>query len=357
MRLFRKSKTAQETPDLVQESPEDYYDHQPSAPAPPPPALQLNFELPLMTPSSLDFGGPIAPENKNKEDMQLLAQMQQQHAEKTFSMTNPNTNIGGATNIVPLVQIIGERQNAPSYNFEYPLQMSESSSTATPSNQGDHVKHQLLEQFGHKLPTSHQESKQSGVASSGVSLSAVKTTENIFSNFAYSQPPRTSSVQQSNEQIMNVGNARVDFQQLTGSHTSKEDGLSSSEDDNAKLNNSMAAMSIGDKKLATGADGGLKMSNRALYIQRMREASALGKVAAFKPQFFETGRDDDDESDDMPLGGLRQMRAEHGVGSGTLNGMSTISGGAQTLASQQQQQHQCKCHYNFLPYCWGFFRL
>ncbi|KAJ2795511.1 hypothetical protein H4R20_005853, partial [Coemansia guatemalensis] len=351
MGLFRKSKKSQETPDLAQESPDDDYIHQPSAPTPPPPALQLNLELPLMTPSSLDFGGSITAEAGNKEDTRPLAQLQQQQQranqmhdtldqQKSLSMNNPNTGTdGGAASIVPLVQIIGERQNASTnYNFEYPLQIAESSSTAIPQSQGDHVKHQLLEQFGHKLPASQQGSNQTGAAPNNAGSTTVGASSNTFSNLAYSEPPRTTSMNQPNQQLMNAGSARVAFQQLTGSHSSKEDGSSSSEDDNAKLNSSMAAMSLGDKKPAAAADGELKMSSRALYIQRMREASALGKVAAFKPQIAEAGGDDDDESDDMPLGGLRQMRGEHGAGSGSLNGMSTSSGGAQAQTLPQQQQ-------------------
>ncbi|KAJ2079380.1 hypothetical protein H4R24_003824 [Coemansia sp. RSA 988] len=355
MRLFRKSKATQESPDLALNTLVNVYDHQPSAPTPPPPALQLNFGLPLMTPSSLDLGGSVMAENRNNDGAHHLAQiqMQQQSAEKMYetldqqkslSKTEPKSGIDSyAANMVPLAQIIGEGQNASTnYNFEYPLQIVESSSSATPRSQGDHVEHQLLEQFGHKLPASQQRTNQTGTTPSNMDFTGAIAPGNTFSNFAYSQPPpRNSSVNQSNQQIMNAGTTHVAFQQLTGSHSSKEDGSSSSEDENAKLNNSMAAMSLGDKKSAVAPNGGLQMSSHALHIQRMREASALGKVAAFRPQLGGAGcDDDDDESDDMPLGGLRQLRGGNGAGNGPLNGMPATSGGAQALALQQQQQYQ-----------------
>ncbi|KAJ2402204.1 hypothetical protein GGI23_000881 [Coemansia sp. RSA 2559] len=72
-----------------------------------------------------------------------------------------------------------------------------------------------------------------------------------------------------------------------------------------KLNGSMAAMSIGDKGVSGGKDVNNLLSERALHIQRVREASALGKVVTFSRQQVAVDDDTDDENDSVPLGGLR----------------------------------------------------
>ncbi|KAJ1864266.1 hypothetical protein LPJ78_003495 [Coemansia sp. RSA 989] len=67
----------------------------------------------------------------------------------------------------------------------------------------------------------------------------------------------------------------------------------------------MAAMSLTNAKSQN--ESGMQMSDRALHIQKMREASALGRLSVFNKAGVSA--DIEDENDSVPLGGLRQVKA------------------------------------------------
>ncbi|KAJ1903901.1 hypothetical protein LPJ81_002810 [Coemansia sp. IMI 209127] len=121
------------------------------------------------------------------------------------------------------------------------------------------------------------------------------------------------------------------------------------------------------------------LSERALHIQRVREASALGKVVTFNRQQVVVDDDTDDENDSVPLGGLRSTgdacipdnannpaNTPTGVGlyHGTPHNMSLVSDGRFGAAnhytpipmqggfpmSQQAFHHHQQYHHMAAPY-------
>ncbi|KAJ2179832.1 hypothetical protein GGF45_002245 [Coemansia sp. RSA 551] len=93
----------------------------------------------------------------------------------------------------------------------------------------------------------------------------------------------------------------TEIRMLNGSPSSQSNA-SSEDETEQKLSSSMAAMALGTTQMVE------KMSDRAVYIQRMREASAIGKVTAGSRTAMPSEADIEDENDLVPLGGLRQMK-------------------------------------------------
>ncbi|KAJ2775427.1 hypothetical protein IWQ56_000065 [Coemansia nantahalensis] len=116
-----------------------------------------------------------------------------------------------------------------------------------------------------------------------------------------------------------------------GSPSSRGDGSQTSESDCGmqKLGDTMAAMSLTSGRQAADPEGGLGLSDRAQNIQRVREASALGKLHAFGRRAV-PDVEEDCPSDLVPLGDLRQAL-----------GNTSLLDSPGPMAAQQQQQQVC----------------
>ncbi|KAJ2823793.1 hypothetical protein IWW50_003626 [Coemansia erecta] len=333
MRLFRKSKAAQD-PEVQTEALDPRVEIM-RPPSPPPPALQLNFQLPSLPSSSLDFGGPVIAAN-NDADNQPIGQMRQHEPAPTLASAPalepapPPAAKPSATTTLFEQLALGQQKAAAeaTYAFDYPVHCDETAQKAPDSS----VKNQLMEQFGHRLAPNERAGSSSA------------------------QPTRALQARTMHQQIEHIlasssAAPPVEVRMLNGSPSTRDGGSSSSDDDNGvpKLSSSMAAMTLAGAKGAQD-EGGVKMSDRAMYIQRMREASALGKIAAFSRTAVPADEDAEDESDLVPLGGLRQMRGSTAPSSalGTPNSargpvfQQQPQQQSQQQQSQQQQQQQMR---------------
>ncbi|KAJ2121951.1 hypothetical protein IW147_003853 [Coemansia sp. RSA 720] len=277
MRLFRKSKAVQEPVlvEAVNSCPEVV--REPS----PPPALQLNFELPLLPPSSLDFDGPVA---QPSDSDQPIAHTQSHPMLASTDQPEPALPAANSSATATLFEQLAREQqrSTGSYAFDYPVHIDDTVQR-TPE---DTVKSQLMEQFGHRsVPTP---------------VRAPPSASTSAPHLSQAQQART--MHQQIEHILRTTAAQpTEIRMLSGSPSSQSNA-SSEDDTEQKLSNSMAGMSLGAKYV------GEKMSDRAVYIQRMREASAMGKVTAGGRAVVPSETDVEDENDLVPLGGLRQMK-------------------------------------------------
>ncbi|KAJ2737165.1 hypothetical protein IW152_000186 [Coemansia sp. BCRC 34962] len=217
---------------------------------------------------------------------------------------------------------------AAAYNFDYPFQVAEDSSPS--QTEEESIQRQLAEQFGfgpkaHRaIPQSQPPVLQSSVSytphhapSAPASHVASNSSSNSASSLKHQQLARAvmHNMQMAAANRTTIINTPI--KQMSMSHSSNGSSSVSSEDEGGvpKLNSSMTAMSLsGGAPPATNAAVG-KLSDRAQHIQKVREASALGKVVAFSKTTNSAGGaatnsngcDDSDDADDMvPLGGLKK---------------------------------------------------
>ncbi|KAJ2852558.1 hypothetical protein IWW36_000187 [Coemansia brasiliensis] len=295
MRLFRKSKPAQgpvvhiEEEQQLETANHRVEDQKPTLP----PALQLNFELPSLPSSSLDFGSQTINDENASDDQPLLDQSSQ-HLKLPSTIAahvqHPPSEAANAKPQMTLFEQLSQEQRKLS-EYDY-LPDIEDSSAQRPE---DLVKKQLWEQFGNKQ-LSQQPPENTLQSNTGLSAPNLLQIQN-----QKRQPPQ--AMHRQIEQIL-AASASNRTQQPSKS-TSSNDGSSSSEDDNTqKLSQSMAAMSLTNAK--SQAESGMQISDRALHIQKMREASALGKLSIFNKSGVSV--DIEDENDSVPLGGLRQIK-------------------------------------------------
>ncbi|KAJ2452030.1 hypothetical protein EV183_003208 [Coemansia sp. RSA 2336] len=285
MRLFRKSKSAQEPSVHVEEEQRlEALNHKPEDQKPSlPPALQLNFELPPLPSSSLDFGAQTTKDESSSDDQPLLDPSSQHLNPPSTTTSHVQQPLSVPANVKPqmtLFEQLSQGQRKLS-DYDYLPDIEESSA----QNPKDIVKEQLWEQFGNRHTSQN-------IPPSGAGNSA----PNLLQSQKRSQP---QAMHQQIEQIL-AANSRA---QPSKSVSSNEES-SSSEDDTQKLSQSMAAMSLTNTKSQT--ESGMQLSDRALHIQKMREASALGKLSVFNKAG--TSVDIEDENDSVPLGGLRQVK-------------------------------------------------
>ncbi|KAJ2672272.1 hypothetical protein GGI25_005199 [Coemansia spiralis] len=358
MRLFRKSKagvpdtqTSIEIQELTETRPSS-----PCVPCPPP-ALQLNLQLPSLTSSSLIFGKSGLIPDSNESIQQHHQQHQGDISAPTGSMKNyelasgaysmadqsearasPQTILNAIEQrrTVAAANTNSDGPNAPSsYNFDYLLHFAEQSNSEMP--QESSVQKMLLEQYG-KVPVN---TAQQSAAHSYSNYTATTTmasgigsnsAANVAAAPAYSTPiTKTTLVEVIQARQKQVGTQKTKestnsnanentYHRTAGSPISRDDSSTSSANDDGvqKLNSSMAAMSIGNTSATN--DSGKKLSERALNIQKVREASALGKVVAFNRSAI-ANIEMEDETDSIPLGGLRKL----GNGS-TQEGIGSLSG-------------------------------
>ncbi|KAJ2063230.1 hypothetical protein GGI17_001841 [Coemansia sp. S146] len=339
MRLFRKSKTGQgsagadaskqlETNQSLQtEQPEIL----PSQPPQPPPVLQLDFELPSVPPINRDLngtttgasgGGDIYPHQQQQYDVSGAIPGQGFHATANMG----DNSEGGLLHQGLLASDM--QRIAAAYNFDYPFQLAEDSSQS--QTEEDSVQRQLAEQFGFG-PKAHRAipQPQNSSSQSNVDYSATMPhhAPSVPASYVASNSSPSLSPSQKHQQLarvvmhnMQMATAnRTTFSNtptihMAISHSSNGGSSASSEDECGvpKLRSSMTAMSLsGGAPPATSSAVG-KLSDRAQHIQKVREASALGKVVAFSKTTYPAGGaaangdEDDDEDDLVPLGGLRK---------------------------------------------------
>ncbi|KAJ2157052.1 hypothetical protein GGF46_004766 [Coemansia sp. RSA 552] len=158
----------------------------------------------------------------------------------------------------------------------------------------------------------------------------------------FSNPPPPQPVQTHyHHQSLSATNTQAPaVSQLAESHSSNEAGSLSSDDGGngtQNLNSSMAAMTLaGGAKAAGGGNEGIKLSDRARHIHRVREASGLGKLVSFAKPGMPGDEEEEDENDLIPLGGLRQMRS----GGATPNGGTPQPATAGSFTPQQLRHQQ-----------------
>ncbi|KAJ2908939.1 hypothetical protein GGI21_002382, partial [Coemansia aciculifera] len=324
MRLFRKSKAAQEaagtnaSEQLAANQPPSTENLPLPPPLPPPPVLQLDFELPSTPPSNPNlYGSATIASGDNAQGYQQQQQMGVSADVSTLShgfgaATNMGSQVGGSLMSSDMQRI------AAAYSFDYPFQMAEDPQQSP--TEEDTIQRQLAEQFGHG-PKAHRPAPQQPLLSAPQS-----TASQIASKPLQSQPPsqmhqQLARVVMQNMQMATANRANYSLtaiNQMPMSHGSNGSSSASSEEECGvpKLSSSMSAMNLSGGAVPAEAAAGGKISDRALYIQRAREASALGKSVAFsKPATHSassTGAgagDDDDDDDLVPLGGLRKTHA------------------------------------------------
>ncbi|KAJ2470438.1 hypothetical protein GGI02_002930, partial [Coemansia sp. RSA 2322] len=231
---------------------------------------------------------------------------------------------------------------AAAYSFDYPYQLAEEP-TQNPAEENS-IEKQLAEQFG-MAPRSHynmfQPQTQTQIPPPTQSTTSYDQSTPRHASYALgdhhmvsrSSPSLHQPQQQHHQQphhqqphhqqlarmvMQNLHMAttnrttinRAPLNQVPMSRSSHGGSSASSEDEGGvpKLSSSMAAMSLpGGTGHATGIVGG-QMSDRAMHIQRVREASAMGKVVAYAKSAAvpPAGTSDDDEDDMVPLGGLKR---------------------------------------------------
>ncbi|KAJ1671830.1 hypothetical protein GGF38_000506 [Coemansia sp. RSA 25] len=245
---------------------------------------------------------------------------------------------------------------AAAYNFDYPFQVAEDSPQCLAEE--DSVQRQLAEQFGHG-PKAHRAMPQPPAPSSqsnlgyNTALSSAPAIQSA-SRPLPSQPPSQMHRELARTVMHNMQMAAANrtafssapINQMAMSHSSNGGSSASSEDECGvpKLSSSMAAMSLSGGAASATISAGGKMSDRALNIQKVREASALGKTVAFsKPAAAypasdagPTAPDDEDDDDDLvPLGGLKKA----GNSSAPDIAMTNGSGVQASMAPQQHAPH------------------
>ncbi|KAJ2883934.1 hypothetical protein H4R27_002432 [Coemansia aciculifera] len=339
MRLFRKSKTGQGSAgtdaskqlEMNQPPQTEQPEILPSQPPQPPPVLQLDFELPSVPPINRDLngtttgapgGGDICPQQQQQYDVGGAIPGQGFHA----TMNMGDNAEGGLLHQGLLASDM--QRIAAAYNFDYPFQLAEDSSQS--QTEEDSVQRQLAEQFGfgpkaHRaIPQPQHSSSQSNVSYSATmphhtpSVPASHVASNSSPSLSSSQKhQQLARVVMHNMQMATAN--RTTFSNtptihMAMSHSSNGGSSASSEDECGvpKLRSSMTAMSLsGGAPPATSSAAG-KLSDRAQHIQKVREASALGKVVAFSKTTYSAGGvaangdEGDDEDDLVPLGGLRK---------------------------------------------------
>ncbi|KAJ2703709.1 hypothetical protein H4218_000175 [Coemansia sp. IMI 209128] len=243
---------------------------------------------------------------------------------------------------------------AAAYSFDYPFQVAEDTSPS--QTEEESIQRQLAEQFGFG-PKAHRAIPLSQPPASQTNASYVPhhAPSAPASHTASNPPPNQSSLKHQqlaravmhNMQMVAANRTTLSntpINQMSMSHSSNGGSSASSEDEVGvpKLNSSMTAMSLsGGAAPATSAGVG-KLSDRAQHIQKVREASALGKVVAFAKTTNSAscaatnGCDDSDDADDMvPLGGLRKAG-----NSSVPNIVAADRNGAQaSVASQHAAAH------------------
>ncbi|KAJ1666987.1 hypothetical protein IW140_002199 [Coemansia sp. RSA 1813] len=335
MRLFRKSKVAAPSAhdavtvqEVVEERPPSPYTPCPA------PALEFNLKLPSFASSSLVFDKSMLASNA---DTGATAQQQQSSVNAPPGSTQdyepasvarphfqPAADKASPQTIFAAIEKRREEATGssiaanPAYNFDYPQQYA--GIFDKPDNQEKPVQSMIQEQYSNgnvvqaaNLQTSSNKySRQMSNRTTGNGISAT------------TKPPRHIPMGggtlveyiQAQQNHVNAQKAlfaakyeekNSAYSQKPASLSTNDDSSASSENDEAvqKLNGSMAAMSIGNSGAAGGKESGSLISERALHIQKVREASALGKVVTFNRQQV-VDEDTDDETDSIPLGGLRR---------------------------------------------------
>ncbi|KAJ2108191.1 hypothetical protein GGI16_001231 [Coemansia sp. S142-1] len=362
MRLFRKSKTGQGSAGADASKQLEVYQppqtEQPEVlappPAQPPPVLQLDFELPLVPPVSNAMSSSTAgaPSGGNTCPPQQQYNAGGAIPGQGFHATaNMGDNMEGGLLHQGLLESDMQRI-AAAYSFDYPFQLAEDSSQS--QTEEDSVQRQLAEQFGFG-PKAHRAIPQPQHPPSQSNVGYNATTPYHAPSVPASQAASNSSSQKHQQlahavmhNMQMAAANRTTFSNtptihMAMSHSSNGGSSASSEDECGvpKLRSSMTAMSLsGGAPPATGSAVG-KLSDRAQHIQKVREASTLGKVVAFSKATYSPGgdaaanSDDGDDDDDLvPLGGLRKA-ANRSV----PNISEVVRNGVQASMTAQQATH------------------
>ncbi|KAJ2757616.1 hypothetical protein H4S06_003094, partial [Coemansia sp. BCRC 34490] len=391
MRLFRKTKAAAAAAPEAQDVAMEYEPTMERSPSPytpcPAPALELNLQLPSLASNSLIFEKNPANANVGAENATIQQQQEQlqQHTTAVPQGGIPNYELtsaayqgfqqtaGKASSQTILAAIdkrrgggvgggAGSGSNAnASYNFDYPIQFAENSDKTNKQAEAS-VQSMLFEQYG-KTPSaaagqqrqpSHHSYQMQNTLSHGAAAATIanttSTTTTTTTHAAAATPSKhaqtnggtlieyiqaqqkQASMQKALYAAKSKEKTALANQQHPASPSSRDDSSTSSYNDEGiqKLSGSMAAMSLGKGGAAEGKGAGNALSERALYIQKAREASALGRVVTFNLMHAKN-EDSDDENDTIPLGGLR--RADDGcVSENTGGAVNALPGAGPTQA-------------------------
>ncbi|KAJ1966068.1 hypothetical protein GGI12_000333 [Dipsacomyces acuminosporus] len=397
MRLFRKSKPEnKKKQQTFVDIPSQQPVHTPRPPSPPAPSLKLTLDLPLLRPSNLDLEGPSLINDSSSR--------QQQHQQSPPDFSAPaNYEIATASSARPDQVSFSQssvpnppatapkKQPAANYDFEYPFLLGDQDSNK--KEEEESVQEQLLKQFGksqsHSSPqaplatqepqTQIQQTKQpeeqallqsksssqtaplsvaalatsilagsqspAFYASEGSMLPAGQPTQRPQSSVNAMQPH--TAYQQLSTNTSNLAAQH----QLAQSFSPKEDSSMSSQENVVKLGSTMANMTLTNSH-SPASEAAKKAATRVSNIQRVREASALGKVVAFSGSALKFTSEDED-GDSMPLGDLKRISAAAtaaGSADGNNAGMKPLNN-AQMLAQakfNQQPQLQLQ-HQQLIP--------
>ncbi|KAJ1901155.1 hypothetical protein LPJ66_000974 [Kickxella alabastrina] len=362
MRLFRKSKPTQ---DLTCPTPvpsgESAQQQRPLSPSPlaqaPPPALQLNLDLPALTQSTLGFNASIL--NGNSSSVQGLGQAPPHQGSTTtnygvHSVPPPTMPSPSNGNIVPAAATANNGNMSDlfgSYDFDYnAFQFGEEPVDAPYQDPKTVVNNQLVEQFGRNqaalaaayasapaqppvtggIPPrmqsqlQNQQPKQQQLKQHAAVPAAVTTfsaTQAVQMAHQAQQAHQVYRAHQMNRLPTQPATSMVDAQ------SSKEGSAASSDDED-----NMPVL----KSTLASADAEKKLSDRAMHIQKVREASAMGKFATFNRSASALPNNDSDD-DSMPLGGLRQatvINANYPAGVANGSAMQP-GGGGENMTSHQ----------------------
>ncbi|KAJ1854504.1 hypothetical protein LPJ57_007406, partial [Coemansia sp. RSA 486] len=347
MRLFRKNKAAAAREPAITavsvRSNESAALNPPSPPSlaqTPLPALQLDLDLPTLTQSTLGFSSSIVAEDRTGSQMLPESAELQQHQRTEQAQQGP---IGaGNYDVHPVVpptnpaignvQPGGERSSILCGSYDFDLSMIHligNSSTSSQQDPSSQVQDQLIEQFG--LGNLSLSSGAAGCSRGAIASNANPNSYSVSgpasqrqqsmvapsANVSFSAS-KAIELAQETQKLYHIHQAsrlgeRADIR-VVESRSSRDESSGSSEDGHTPaLKGTLAAV----------ADG-KKLTDRALHIQKMREATAMGKVVAynklahFQPHFINGAANEDDEDEDtMPLGGLKQAAARTGHADGS----------------------------------------
>ncbi|KAJ2389149.1 hypothetical protein GGI05_003588, partial [Coemansia sp. RSA 2603] len=276
---------------------------------PTPPALQLDLGLPMLSQGSMEFGSSMLPKGGKNLTEQPVEPKQEVNYElhsvshlPRSAVEKPPLSLPSAADNVTIPNVGKPSLLSGSYDFDLGmLQLIDSSAApATPQAPEDLVQHQLFEQFGlgknaqaPLVSVTNKGHQQSGhTASSSIATTAANVS------FSASQAVQVAQQAHQAHQLTRMNAKPAVF--VTVSQSSKDDSSGSSDEDSKipALKTTLAA-----------TESGKKLSDRAAYIQKAREASAMGRSVAYN-RFVGVQQpvdaEDDDESDLIPLGGLRQ---------------------------------------------------
>ncbi|KAJ2665364.1 hypothetical protein IWW48_000253 [Coemansia sp. RSA 1200] len=409
MRLFRKTKAATpETQNVAMEY-EPTMERSPSPYTPcPAPALELNLQLPSLASNSLIFEKNPPTSNEGAANAIIQRQQQQeqlqQHTaavpqdgipnyELTSAAYQGSQQAAGKASPQTILAAIDKRRGGggggaagsgsnanASYNFDYPVHFAEHSDKTNKQAEAS-VQSMLFEQYGktpsaaagqQRQPSHHNYQMQNNLSHGTATATITNTTATSTSTTHAAATPskhvqtnggtlieyiqaqqKQASLQKALYAAKSKEKTALANQQHPGSPSSRDDSSTSSYNDEGvqKLSGSMAAMSLGKGGAAEGKGAGNVLSERALYIQKAREASALGRVVTFNLMHAKND-DSDDENDTIPLGGLRKaddgcvsentggpVNALPGVGPSQAHGVSphgSLVGGGQFGSAKQQ---------------------